>query len=200
MRERVIFYFIYIYTYIQITKRINELEQFYEDNIEDIRVTNFEKARIRLKKLLMYDLETINKIENCSNLTNIFTTTHIQSTPIKEAKELQANMRKMKFEEEHKTEEKKIKNSSIDKKLKNRKPGNYMKPLDKDKRHRVKGQIDNQGTFGSIRTDNSENGIDIAQFNRCKEIIFKIKMTETEYKALVKEKSKLNSKANLKAK
>ena len=46
----------------------------------------------------------------------------------------------------------------------------------------------------------SENGIDIAQFNRCKEIIFKIKMTETEYKALVKEKSKLNSKANLKAK
>ena len=56
----------------------------------------------------MYDLETINKIENCSNLTNIFTTTHIQSTPNKEAKELQANMRKMKFEEEHKTEEKKI--------------------------------------------------------------------------------------------
>ena len=158
-------------------------------------MTNFEKARIRLKKLLMYDLETINKIENCSNQKNIFTTTHIQSTPIKEAKELQANMRKMKFEEEHKTEEKKIKNSSIDKKLKNRKPGNYMKPLDKDKRHRVKGQIDNQGTFGSIRTDNSENGIDIAQFNRCKEIIFKIKMTETEYKALVKEKSKLNSKA-----
>lgn len=137
----------------------------------------------------MYDLETINKIENCSNQTNIFTTTHIQSTPIKEAKELQ---RKMKYEEEHKVEKKK-KSSSIEKKLKNRKPGNYMKPLDKEKRHRVKGQIDNQGTIGSIKTDNSEN-IDVSQFNRCKEIIFKIKMTETEYKALLKEKAK-NSKA-----
>ena len=137
----------------------------------------------------MYDLETINKIENCSNQTNIFTTTHIQSTPIKEAKELQ---RKMKYEEEHKVEKKK-KSSSIEKKLKNRKPGNYMKPLDKEKRHRVKGQIENQGTFGSIKTDNSEN-IDVSQFNRCKEIIFKIKMTEMEYKALLKEKAK-NSKA-----
>ena len=34
-----------------ITKRINELEDFYENNIEDIRVNNFEKARLRLKKL-----------------------------------------------------------------------------------------------------------------------------------------------------
>ena len=137
----------------------------------------------------MYDLETINKIENCSNQKNIFTTTHIQSTPIKEAKELQANMRKKKYEEEHKVEKKK-KSSSIDNKLKNRKPGNYMKPLDKEKRHRVKGLVDNQGTFGSIKTDNSENNIDISQFNQCKEIIFKIKMTETEYKALIKEKAK----------
>ena len=47
-----------------ITKRINELEDFYENNIEDIRVNNFEKARLRLKKLLMYDIEIINRIEN----------------------------------------------------------------------------------------------------------------------------------------
>ena len=63
----------------------------------------------------------------------------------------------------------------------------YMR--DTEKRHRVKGLVDNQDTFGSIKTDNSEN-IDISQFNQCKEIIFKIKMTETEYKALIKEKAK----------
>ena len=51
----------------EITKRINELEDFYEENIEDIRVNNIEKARLRLKKLLMYDIETINKIENSTN-------------------------------------------------------------------------------------------------------------------------------------
>ena len=47
-----------------ITKRINELEDFYENNIEDIRVNNFEKARLRLKKLLMYDVDIINRIED----------------------------------------------------------------------------------------------------------------------------------------
>ena len=41
-----------------------EIEGFYEDNIHDMRITNFEKVRLRLKKLLMYDLETLNKIEN----------------------------------------------------------------------------------------------------------------------------------------
>lgn len=46
------------------TDRIHELEYFYEENIHDLRITNFEKARLRLKKLLMYDLETLNKIEN----------------------------------------------------------------------------------------------------------------------------------------
>ena len=55
-----------------ISKRINELEDFYEDNIEDVRVSNFEKARLRLKKLLMYSYENINKIENSSYQKNIF--------------------------------------------------------------------------------------------------------------------------------
>ncbi len=55
-----------------ISKRINELEEFYEDNIEDVRVSNFEKARLRLKKLLMYSYENINKIENSSQQKNIF--------------------------------------------------------------------------------------------------------------------------------
>ena len=55
-----------------ISKRINELETFYEDNIEDIRVSNFEKARLRLKKLLMYSYENLTKIENSSQQHNIF--------------------------------------------------------------------------------------------------------------------------------
>ena len=41
---------------------LNELEEFYEDNIEDVRVSNFEKARLRLKKLLMYSYENINRV------------------------------------------------------------------------------------------------------------------------------------------
>ena len=55
-----------------ISKRINELENFYEDNIEDVRVSNFEKARLRLKKLLMYNYETITRVENSSQQKNIF--------------------------------------------------------------------------------------------------------------------------------
>ena len=70
-----------------ITKRINELEDFYEDNIEDIRVNNFEKARLRLKKLLMYDVDTINKIENSANQINIFINNPAQSiAPLTEEK------------------------------------------------------------------------------------------------------------------
>ena len=57
---------------LSISRRINELEDFYEDNIEDVRVSNFEKARLRLKKLLMYSYDNINKIENSSQQKNIF--------------------------------------------------------------------------------------------------------------------------------
>ena len=57
---------------MSISKRINELEDFYEDNIEDVRVSNFEKARLRLKKLLMYSYDNINKVENSSHQKDIF--------------------------------------------------------------------------------------------------------------------------------
>ena len=55
-----------------IGKRINELESFYEENLEDIRIAHFEKARLRLKKLIMYSFENINKIENSSHQKDIF--------------------------------------------------------------------------------------------------------------------------------
>ena len=55
------------------SKKINELEDFYEDNIEDVKVSNFEKARLRLKKLLIYIYENIiNLIENSEKQKNIF--------------------------------------------------------------------------------------------------------------------------------
>ena len=54
----------------KITERIKQLEEFYENNIHDLRITNFEKVRLRLKKLLMYDLETLVKIENTSETFN----------------------------------------------------------------------------------------------------------------------------------
>jgi hypothetical protein len=37
---------------------------FFEDNIGDTKVFAIEKARIRLKKLLMYDPDVLNKVEN----------------------------------------------------------------------------------------------------------------------------------------
>ena len=55
------------------SKKINELEDFYEDNIEDVKVSNFEEARLRLKKLLIYIYENIiNLIENSEKQKNIF--------------------------------------------------------------------------------------------------------------------------------
>jgi len=48
----------------EITKRIDELEQFFEANIRDTRVSYIEKARIKLKKLLMYDPDVLNKMQN----------------------------------------------------------------------------------------------------------------------------------------
>ena len=41
--------------------RINEIDDFYENNIRDSRVLNFQKIKIILKKLLTYDPEIIFK-------------------------------------------------------------------------------------------------------------------------------------------
>jgi len=51
----------------EITKRIEQLEQFFEENIRDTRVAYIEKARIKLKKLLMYDPDVLNKMQSQNN-------------------------------------------------------------------------------------------------------------------------------------
>jgi hypothetical protein len=57
----------YLIIFKKISKRITEIDQFYEDNIHDIRIFNFEKARLRLKKLMMFDEENLNHIEKSYN-------------------------------------------------------------------------------------------------------------------------------------
>ena len=47
-----------------INERIEELDKFFEDNFDQPFVFNFEKGRIRLKKLLMYEPGLINQLDN----------------------------------------------------------------------------------------------------------------------------------------
>ena len=47
-----------------INQRIEELDKFFEDNFDQPFVFNFEKGRIRLKKLLMYEPSLINQLDN----------------------------------------------------------------------------------------------------------------------------------------
>ena len=182
-----------------ISKRINELEEFYEDNIEDIRVSNFEKARLRLKKLLMYTYDNINRVENSAQQKNIFirdsnnlfskkitqeTKRQIleNNTPI-EKKAI--NQRKKK--EEQKAKKKTTIDSNESKKgISNKKDGSNAKS-------RVFKLTGNEGFLrqNENRKKSSvitESEIDYDDYSKCREIIFKIKLSQDEYKLLLKEK------------
>ena len=52
--------------------RIEELDNFFEDNFENPQALIFEKVRIRLKKLLMYDPDYVIKLENDVSSRNNF--------------------------------------------------------------------------------------------------------------------------------
>ena len=96
----------------------------------------------------MYDIETLNKIENSSNQANIFTTTQIQTTSQVRDTYENKQKKKSKFDEsQQQSTNKKKKSSSVAKNIKNRQPNSYMKPLDKTKRHKVKGQDDTQNSY-----------------------------------------------------
>jgi hypothetical protein len=186
-----------------ISKRINELEDFYEDNIEDVRVSNFEKARLRLKKLLMYSYENINKIENSSQQNNIFIkeNTNIFNKKITEdtKKKLIENnisLEKQMIKEKKKEEAKAKKN--ITGKPSTAKPKKkffdavprkqlikitgeegFMKPSERGKRASM---------FNFIKDSENTGGYENEDYTKCKEIIFKIKLNPNEYKMLLKEK------------
>ena len=188
-----------------ISKRINELEDFYEDNIEDVRVSNFEKARLRLKKLLMYSYENINRVENSSQRKNIFIKENnnifnkkITEETKKKIIENNISLEKQIIKEKNKEEEK-VKKNMVGKTA-NQKPkkrifkNNYpnqkkvikvtgeegfMKPTERGKRSSM---------ANFVKDSENTGGYDYDDYSKCREIIFKIKLNPDEYKLLAKEK------------
>ena len=184
-----------------IGKRINELENYYEDNLEDVRVSNIEKARLRLKKLLMYNYEAITKIENSSQQKDIFIrdsnnlfnkkiTEDTKKKIIENNISLEKQLIKEKNKEEEKakkkllgSEEKKIKYQNKKDRINSKKKvikirGNegFLKPLDRERQK-----------VGFANGDNFEKG-DLDEYSRFREIVFKIKLNQDEYKTFLKEK------------
>ena len=185
---------------MSISKRINELEDFYEDNIEDVRVSNFEKARLRLKKLLMYSYDNINKVENSSNQKDIFIkdennlfnkkiTEDTKKKIIENNISLEKQIMKEKTKEEEKAKKKLLGSVEKQKKIGNKKEGvknkkrvikvrgdeGFLKPTEKARK-------------SSVMSDSDNMDFDFDEYNKSREIIFKIKLKEDEYKLLLKEK------------
>ena len=182
-----------------ISKRINELETFYEDNIEDIRVSNFEKARLRLKKLLMYSYENLTKIENSSQQHNIFIkdsniifNKKITEDTKKKILENNISLEKQITKEKNKEEEKaKKKLMSLDEKQKKYLSKNE---LNKKKVIKVRGDegflrpMDKNRRSGLAKEGEKNFDMDYDDYSRYKEIVFKIKLNQDEYKLFLKEK------------
>ena len=189
-----------------ISKRINELEDFYEDNIEDVRVSNFEKARLRLKKLLMYSYENINRIENSSQQKNIFIKENnnlfnkkITEDTKKKILENNITLEKQMIKEKNKEDEKakkrlgekeKVQKPKKKKVFKNYLPNQkqvlkvtgeegFMKPTERGKRASM-------ARF--VKDSENTGGFDYDDYSKCREIIFKIKLNPDEFKLLQKEK------------
>ena len=182
-----------------ICKRINELENFYEENLEDIRIAHFEKARLRLKKLLMYSYENINKIENSSQQKDIFIkdTTNLYNKIITEEtkrKILENNISlEKKLINERNKEEEKVRKKLIGNEQ--NKAGNKI-----DTKLNLKKIIKVRGDEGFLRpTDRSRKGAGMREYenidkrnfddySKFKEIVFKLKLSQDEFKLLLKEK------------
>ena len=183
-----------------ISKRINELENFYEENIEDVRVSNFEKARLRLKKLLMYNYETITRVENSSQQKNIFIkdsnnffnkkiTEETKKKIIENNIPLDKQIIKERIKEEERVKQKLVgfeeskKNTEYEKDEKNsqkrvvkvRGDEGFLRPTARSRR--------NLGT----KDDNLEK-FENDEYSKFKEIVFKIKLNQEEYKTFLKEK------------
>ena len=185
---------------MSISKRINELEDFYEDNIEDVRVSNFEKARLRLKKLLMYSYDNINKVENSSHQKDIFIkdennlfnkkiTEDTKKKIIENNISLEKQIIKERTKEEERAKKKLLGSNEKQKKAVNKKEGvknkkrvikvrgdeGFLKPTEKARK-------------SSVMSDSDNMDFDFDEYNKSREIIFKIKLKEDEYKLLLKEK------------
>ena len=187
-----------------ITKRINELEDFYENNIEDIRVNNFEKARLRLKKLLMYDVDIINRIEDENYDDDDENISSNEKNKNDKKKIDEAKKRNFQYSSYLKNEKKikneKDKNDNVPKLNIPTKKINYS---DNNKFVYVKNNkdkiFDNNDFYNFNNNFNnklnaSDKSLEMIDFSKLKEIIFKIKLNPSEnpseYKTLMKEKNK----------
>ena len=186
-----------------ITKRINELEDFYENNIEDIRVNNFEKARLRLKKLLMYDVDIMNRIEDENYDDDDENISSNEKNKNDKKKIDEAKKRNYQYSNYLKNEKKikneKDKNGNVPKLNIPTKKINYS---DNNKFVYVKNNkdkiFDNNDFYNFNNNNNninnklnfSDKSLDMIDFSKLKEIIFKIKLNPSEYKTLMKEKNK----------
>ena len=186
-----------------ITKRINELEDFYENNIEDIRVNNFEKARLRLKKLLMYDVDIINRIEDENYDDDDENISSNEKNKNDKKKIDEAKKRNFQYSNYLKNEKKikneKDKNDNVPKLNIPTKKINYS---DNNKFVYVKNNkdkiFDNNDFYNFNNNNNninnklnfSDKSLDMIDFSKLKESIFKIKLNPSEYKTLMKEKNK----------
>ena len=56
----------------QIINRIDEIDKFYEENFGHPFIIHFEKARIRLKKLLMYNPDIFEIASNKNEMKAFF--------------------------------------------------------------------------------------------------------------------------------
>ena len=185
---------------MSISKRINELEDFYEDNIEDVRVSNFEKARLRLKKLLMYSYDNINKVENSSHQKDIFIkdennlfnkkiTEDTKKKIIENNISLEKQMVKERKKEEEKVKKKLLGEEKQKKVLNKRDNIKNNKRLVKVKATGGFSTMTDKARKSSVMSDSEYyDGFDLDEYNKSREIIFKIKLKEDEYKLLLKEK------------
>lgn len=172
-----------------ISRRINELEDFYEDNIEDVRVSNFEKARIRLKKLLMYDVDILTRIESSSSKEGMFVKDRVKKLTEETRKQLlETNLEKQLKEQREKEKEKALAQMTGGQStLSNYDSKNTKRVSVKSINESSRNSLGNKfGTY-SASTDKLFDGGELA---RCKELVFKIRLSEEEWKMLVKEKKK----------
>ena len=185
-----------------ISKRINELENFYEDNIEDVRVSNFEKVRLRLKRLLMYNYENISRIEKTSEPPNLFIQDNNNMIHKKITEDTKRNIVEnnisiaKKIIKEKKKEEAKAKNKfvgkdEIDKIRKKKFYNNEKKVIKVSMDEGIIKPLSSRKMSGAskfIKDIDNIRGLYNNDYSDCKEIIFRIKLNQKEYNTFLKEK------------
>ena len=182
-----------------ISKRINELENFYEDNIEDVRVSNFEKARLRLKKLLMYNYETITRVENSSQQKNIFIKDSNNLFNKKLTEETKKKIIENNIPLDKQIIKERIKEERVKQKLVGFEESKKNTEYEKDEKNSQKRVVKVRGDEGFLRPtarskrnlgtkDDNLEKFENDEYSKFKEIVFKIKLNQEEYKTFLKEK------------